>query len=116
MYLSSVRVGAAVTAAPARRILTGNVLALGLVSLVTDVSAEMVSSVLPAYLVLGLHLTVSQYGMMDGLFTGATALTRVAGGYAADRFRRRKLPPPRSAPCWPSTGPARGCAPHPGTP
>ncbi|WP_457029576.1 MFS transporter [Kitasatospora sp. P5_F3] len=46
---------------------------------------------LPAYLVLGLHLTVSQYGMMDGLFTGATALTRLAGGYAADRFRRRKL-------------------------
>ncbi|WP_406404971.1 MFS transporter [Streptomyces sp. NBC_00879] len=90
MYLTDVRAGASVKGAPARRVLTGNVLALGLVSLVTDVSAEMVTSVLPAYLVLGLHLSVAQYGVVDGLFTGATALTRVIGGYAADRCRRRK--------------------------
>ncbi|MFK4085202.1 MFS transporter [Kribbella sp. NPDC020789] len=91
MYLTGVRAGASLKGAPARRILTGNVLALGLVSLVTDVSAEMVTSVLPAYLVVGLHLSVAQYGFVDGLFTGATALTRIAGGYAADRFRRRKF-------------------------
>ncbi|MFG3054117.1 MFS transporter [Kitasatospora sp. NPDC048239] len=91
MYLSSVRAGAPATGAPARRVLTGNVLALGLVSLVTDVSAEMVGSVLPAYLVLGLHLSTAQYGVVDGVFSGSTALTRLLGGYVADRFRRRKL-------------------------
>lgn len=69
----------------------GNVLALGVVSLFTDISAEMVSAVLPAYLVLGLHLSVAQYGVLDGLYTGATALTRLLGGYLADRFSRRKL-------------------------
>ncbi|RAJ38458.1 MFS transporter [Kitasatospora sp. SolWspMP-SS2h] len=91
MYLTDTRPGASLKGAPARRVLTGNVLALGLVSLVTDVSSEMVTAVLPAYLVLGLHLGVAQYGAFDGLYTGATALTRLAGGYLADRLRRRKL-------------------------
>ncbi|MCS0603595.1 MFS transporter [Streptomyces sp. LP11] len=67
-----------------------NVLALGTVSLLTDVSAEMVTAVLPLYFVLALHLGPAAYGLMDGLYTGATALLRLAGGYAADRSRRRK--------------------------
>ena len=60
--------------------------ALGLVSLATDVSSEMVTAVLPAYLVLGLHLSFAQYGLLDGIYTGATALTRlylVRGDFAA---------------------------------
>ncbi|MDG4826371.1 MFS transporter [Asanoa sp. WMMD1127] len=68
----------------------GNVLALGTVSLVTDVSAEMVTAVLPLYLVLGLHLSPLAYGVVDGVYTGATALLRIAGGYVADRVRARK--------------------------
>jgi MFS family permease len=69
----------------------GNVLALGFVSLFTDISSEMVTAVLPAFLVLGLHLSMLQYGFLDGLYTGATALTRLLGGYLADRFQQRKL-------------------------
>jgi MFS family permease len=71
-------------------VITGNVLALGAVSLITDISTEMVSAVLPAYLVLGLGLSIIQYGTLDGFYTGATALTRLLGGYVADRFRARK--------------------------
>ncbi|HEY3470788.1 MAG TPA: MFS transporter [Amycolatopsis sp.] len=67
-----------------------NVFALGAVSLVTDVSSEMVTAVLPVYLVLGLHLSPAAYGLFDGLYTGATALLRIVGGYVADRVRRRK--------------------------
>ncbi|GAA3011430.1 MFS transporter [Kitasatospora albolonga] len=67
-----------------------NVLALGSVSLITDVSAEMVTAVLPMYLVLGLQLSPLAYGLIDGLNTGATALLRLAGGWTADRFRQRK--------------------------
>ena len=74
-----------------RRVATGNVVALGLVSLATDVSSEMVTAVLPAYLVLGLHLSFAQYGLLDGIYTGATALTRLLGGWCADRFQARKL-------------------------
>ncbi|WP_051972451.1 MFS transporter [Amycolatopsis japonica] len=71
-------------------LLGGNVFALGTVSLVTDVSSEMVTAVLPVYLVLGLHLGPAAYGVVDGLYTGATALLRLVGGYVADRVRRRK--------------------------
>lgn len=91
MYLADVTQGARVAGGGLRRVATGNVLALGLVSLFTDISAEMVTAVLPAYLVLGLHLSVAQYGALDGLYTGATAVTRLLGGYLADRFQRRKL-------------------------
>ncbi|MFJ7960340.1 MFS transporter [Streptomyces sp. NPDC096319] len=72
------------------RFVGGNVLALGTVSLITDVSAEMVTAVLPLYLVVGLQLSPAAYGVLDGLNTGATALLRVVGGYVADRVNRRK--------------------------
>jgi MFS family permease len=91
VYLAGVSADAKLPRGTLRRVATGNVLALGTVSLVTDVSAEMVTAVLPAFLVLGLHLSLAQYGALDGLYTGATALTRLAGGYLADRFGHRKL-------------------------
>ncbi|GAA2186522.1 MFS transporter [Micromonospora lupini] len=81
-------------AGPRRRrlaLVSGNVVALGAVSLITDVSAEMVAAVLPLYLVLGLQLSPVAFGVLDGVHTGATALLRVVGGFVADRFRRRKL-------------------------
>ncbi|MFD5825218.1 MFS transporter [Lentzea sp. NPDC060358] len=70
--------------------LSGNVFALGTVSLITDVSSEMVAAVLPLYLVIGLQLSPAAYGLVDGVYTGATTLLRLAGGYLADRTRRRK--------------------------
>ncbi|GAA1712198.1 MFS transporter [Fodinicola feengrottensis] len=87
VYLSSVRPGARSGVVGA---IGANVVALGLVSLVTDVSSEMVTAVLPAYLVFGLSLSIAQYGLMDGLYTGVTAVTRLLGGYTADRWRARK--------------------------
>lgn len=70
--------------------LSGNVFALGTVSLITDVSSEMVAAVLPLYLVIGLQLSPAAYGLIDGVYTGATTLLRLAGGYLADRTNRRK--------------------------
>ncbi|GAB2575532.1 MFS transporter [Kribbella endophytica] len=67
-----------------------NVLALGVVSLVTDISAEMVTAILPLYLVLGLGLNPLQFGLLDGLYAGSTALLRLVGGHAADRWQRLK--------------------------
>ncbi|MDH2427031.1 MFS transporter [Sphaerisporangium sp. TRM90804] len=98
MYLSTIgRPGggaAPVAAGPAARrrwtVVGGNVFALGTVSLVTDVSSEMVTAILPLYLVVGLQLSPAAYGVIDGAYTGATALLRLAGGYLADRVRRRK--------------------------
>jgi nitrate/nitrite transporter NarK len=72
------------------RAVGGTVVVLGTVSLLTDISAEMVTAVLPLYFVLTLHLSPIAFGIMDGLYTGATALLRIVGGYVADRLRRRK--------------------------
>ncbi|MFE7587083.1 MFS transporter, partial [Streptomyces gardneri] len=68
----------------------GTVLALGAVSLVTDISSEMVTAVLPLYLVVGLGLSPLQFGLLDGLSTGATALVRILGGATSDRGGRHK--------------------------
>ena len=67
-----------------------NVVLLGLVSMFTDVSSEMVAAILPLYLVYTLGFSPLQFGVVDGLQQGAAALVRVAGGFVADRTRRHK--------------------------
>ena len=67
-----------------------NVVLLGLVSLFTDVSSEMVAAILPLYLVYTLGFSPLQFGVVDGLQQGAAAIVRVAGGFVADRTRRHK--------------------------
>ncbi|MEW2372613.1 MFS transporter [Streptomyces sp. NPDC006656] len=74
----------------ARRRVPATVIALGAVSLVTDVSSEMVAAVLPLYLVLGLGLSPLQFGLLDGMFNAATALVRLLGGRLADRGAHHK--------------------------
>ena len=76
----------------ARRLpaVSGTVWALGLTSLFTDISSEMVASVLPVYLVLHLGLSPLAFGVIDGVYQGAAALVRVAAGVLADRWRRHK--------------------------
>jgi MFS family permease len=67
------------------------VLLLGTCSLLTDISSEMVAAILPIYLVATLGFSPLQYGVVDGLYQGASALVRLAAGFAGDRLRRHKL-------------------------
>jgi MFS family permease len=68
------------------------VLSLGLTSLLTDISSEMVNSLLPMYVVLHLHLSPLQFGVIDGLYNGfAIALLSLAAGFLADRSSRQKF-------------------------
>jgi MFS family permease len=73
-----------------RRRVAQTVVLLGLTSMFTDVSSEMVSAVLPVYLTLMVGLTPLQFGVIDGLYQGVTALVRLGGGVVADRWRRYK--------------------------
>lgn len=66
------------------------VILLGLVSLLTDVSSEAVSAVLPLYLTAVLGLSPLAFGFIDGLYHGVSALVRIAGGWLADRADRPK--------------------------
>lgn len=64
---------------------------LGFTSLLTDISSEMVSSVLPIYLTLHLHMSALQFGAIDGIYHGMSVmLFGLAGGVIADRTRRPK--------------------------
>ena len=74
----------------ARTLVGRTVLLLGLTSLFTDISSELVSTVLPLYLVYTLGLTPLQFGLIDGLYQGAGALVRVASGFVGDRWHRHK--------------------------
>jgi len=67
------------------------VVAIGAVSLLTDVSAEMVIAFLPIYLLYTLQLGFAQFGLLDGLYNASTAMLRLVGGHLADRFRRPKM-------------------------
>jgi MFS family permease len=64
------------------------VVLLGLTSLLTDLSAEMVSAILPLYLTVELRLTALQFGVFEGLYQALTAPVRIVGGVLTDRCRR----------------------------
>jgi MFS family permease len=66
------------------------VLLLGLTSLFTDISSEMVVTVLPLYLVYVGQFSPVAFGFVDGIQRGAAALVGLASGFAGDRFRRHK--------------------------
>ncbi|MEJ2858004.1 MULTISPECIES: MFS transporter [unclassified Saccharothrix] len=85
MYVASVRPTTHV-----RGKVPGTVLALGTVSLLTDVSAEMVTAFMPVYLLFTLQMSYAQFGLLDGLYTGATAVLRLVGGHVSDRTHRHK--------------------------
>jgi MFS family permease len=67
------------------------VLVLGTVSLITDISSEMVTAVLPLYLVTTLGFSPLGFGALDGVYNGVSALVQLTGGHLADRIRNHKL-------------------------
>ena len=56
----------------------------------TDISSEMVSAVLPLYVLYGLQATPLQLGLIDGIYQGCSGLVRLAAAVAADHWRRQK--------------------------
>jgi len=75
-----------------RRLLSGvstNVLVLGVVSLLTDMSSEMIYPILPLFLT-----AIGATGLIIGLIEGAAettaSLLKVASGWYSDKFNRRK--------------------------
>ncbi|HEU5080693.1 MAG TPA: MFS transporter [Opitutaceae bacterium] len=64
--------------------------ALGFTSLLTDISSEMIASILPLYLVLQLGLSPLAFGVVDGIYQGFAALVRVLSGVVSDRWKKYK--------------------------
>lgn len=79
-----------VWAGPKRLSVPRNVVLLGFVSMLTDISAEMVATILPLYLVFSLGASPLILGAIDGLYRGAAAIVQVGSGLASDRWQRHK--------------------------
>lgn len=75
-----------------RRVLSGistNVLVLGVVSLLTDMSSEMIYPVLPLFLT-AIGATGLVIGLIEGAAETTASLLKVASGWYSDKFNRRK--------------------------
>lgn len=91
MYIASRRTRVAAGGGTPTGRVPATVFTLGAVSLLTDISAEMVTAFLPLYLLYTLHLGYAQFGLLDGLYSAATALLRLVGGQVADRWQQPKM-------------------------
>jgi MFS family permease len=59
-------------------------------SLITDVSSEMVTAVIPLYLTTQVGFSVGAFGLFEGSYQASSALLRLWGASVADRTSRHK--------------------------
>ena len=78
---------------PGRSILgfSPNVFFLGVVSFLTDISSEMIFTLVPLFLTNVLGATTYVVGIVGGLSDGTDALFRILSGWYSDRVRRQKV-------------------------
>lgn len=67
-----------------------NVWVLGLTSLLTDASSEMVAAILPLYAIYFLHASPAMFGVVDGLQQGGASLVKLVAGWFTDRSQQHK--------------------------
>lgn len=66
------------------------VIALSAVSLLTDVSSEMIYPLIPAFLTMTLGVSAGFVGVIEGAAESVAALVKLASGWWSDRTPRRK--------------------------
>jgi len=72
--------------------LNPNVFFLGVVSLLTDASTEMIFTILPLFLSHVLGATITIIGLIGGLSEGIDAIFRIVSGWFSDKLGKRKSP------------------------
>ena len=70
--------------------ITGNVLVLGLVSLLTDVSSEMIYPLLPLFLTTALGAGPVFLGVIEGVAESTSSFLKLCSGIISDRIKGRK--------------------------
>ena len=71
--------------------LSPNIFLLGMVSLLTDVSSEMIFTLLPLFLRHVLKAPFTAIGLIGGLSESADAVLRIFSGWFSDKIGKRKL-------------------------
>src|SRR5450755_860198 len=64
---------------------------LGVVSMLMDVSSELIHSLLPLFLVTTLGASALTVGVIEGVAEATALITKIFSGYLSDYFRKRKL-------------------------
>jgi len=72
-------------------IIPKNIWALGIVSLLMDLSSEMILSILPIFLVTGLGVSVLTLGLIEGFAEGAASVIKAFSGMLSDYLKKRKI-------------------------
>ena len=67
-----------------------NIIILGITSLLTDISSEMVYPLLPVYIVSVLGASPAILGLIEGVAESSASLLKVFSGYFSDKIKRRK--------------------------
>lgn len=73
-----------------RRVVRGNVLWLAMVSLLTDLSSEMIYPLLPFFLTTTLGAGAAFLGVIEGIAESTASLLKLASGWFSDRVGKRK--------------------------
>jgi MFS family permease len=74
----------------ARAAIPRGVWVLGFVSLLMDISSEMIHSLLPLYLTVGLGASALAVGLIEGVAEATALIVKVFSGVLSDRWRSRK--------------------------
>jgi MFS family permease len=77
-------------AGASRSAIPSTVWALGLVSLMMDLSSEIIHALLPLFLTVTLGVGVAMVGLIDGIAESTAAIFKVFSGTLSDRLGRRK--------------------------
>ena len=72
-------------------IIPKNVWALGIVSLLMDLSSEMILSILPIFLITGLGVSVLTLGLIEGFAEGVASVIKAFSGALSDYLKKRKI-------------------------
>jgi MFS family permease len=70
--------------------LSSVIFVLGMVSLLTDLSSQMIVPILPLYLTSVLHVQVGTVGIIEGIAESTASILKFFSGWISDRFGKRK--------------------------
>jgi MFS family permease len=71
--------------------LPAGIWALGFVSMLMDISSELIHSLLPVFMTTALGVSMATIGLLEGVAEGTAAVTKVFSGAISDYLGKRKL-------------------------
>src|SRR2546427_8015259 len=70
--------------------LSRSAIIIGLVSLLGDISSEMIYPILPVFLTQTLHAPATIIGLIEGIAVGSASVVSGVSGWVSERLRRRQ--------------------------